>query len=294
MPDCHGFVIAYHREVGEPTMAAELRDAAMNNASAVGTVLITGAAGNLGAKLRRHLHGRYALRLLDRDPRGGDAIQQADLGAWGPEWVEQFRGVDVVVHLAADLTAQQTWPNLIAPNLDAVIHTFQAALQTGVRRLVYASSNHVMGGNGDAPEPARLTPRTPPRPGARYVVRDELRDSTPYGSAKLFGERLGKCFAEAHGLEVVAVRIGWVQPGENRPQDIPPERGDWFRLMWLSNCDYCHLMERCIIAELPERFVVVNGMSNNTGMRWDLEETRRILGYQPRDDVTRPDSRSHP
>ena len=59
----------------------------------------------------------------------------------------------------------------------------------------------------------------------------------PYASAKLFGERLGQCFAEVHGL-VVAVRIGWVQTGENRPQDIPPVRSDWFRLMWLSNRDY--------------------------------------------------------
>jgi uronate dehydrogenase len=259
----------------------------MHNGSTIGTVLITGAAGNLGAKLRHHLHGRHALRLLDRDPRGDPAIRPADLSVWGADWVEHFRGADVVVHLAADPTAQQAWPNLIAPNVDAVIHAFQAAVAGGVRRLVYASSNHVLGGYSDDPEPARLTPRTPPRPGARYVVRGERRDSTPYGSAKLFGERLGRCFAAAHGLEVVAVRIGWVQPGENRPEDIPPERGLWFRLMWLSNRDYCHLMERCIVAELPERFVVVNGMSNNTGMRWDLEDAHRILGYQPRDDVTR-------
>jgi uronate dehydrogenase len=260
----------------------------MHNARAVRTVLITGASGNLGAKLRHHLQGRYELRLLDRDPRGDVAIRPADLSVWSPEWVEQFRGADVVVHLAADPTAQQTWPNLIAPNVDAVVHAFQAAVRGGVRRLVYASSNHVLGGYSDDPEPARLTTQTPPRPGARYIVRGELRDSTPYGSAKLFGERLGKCFAASHGLEVIAVRIGWVQRGENRPEDIPPERGPWFRLMWLSNRDFCQLMECCIVAELPERFIVVNGMSDNIGMRWDIEHTRRLLGYQPQDDVTRP------
>ena len=119
-------------------------------------------------------------------------------------------------------------------------------------------------------------------------MRGEWRDSTPYGSAKLFGERLGKCFAESDGLEVIAVRIGWVQPGENRPEDISPERGSWFRLMWLSNRDFCQLMECCLVAELPERFVVVNGMSDNTGMRWDIEPTRRLVGYQPQDDVNRP------
>ncbi len=119
------------------------------------------------------------------------------------------------------------------------------------------------------------------------TVRGEARDSTPYGSAKLFGERLGKCFADAHGLSVIAVRIGWVQVGENRPQDITPDRDTWFRLMWLSNRDYCHLMERCLLAELVVPFVVVNGMSANTGMRWDIGYTRRLLGYEPQDDVTR-------
>jgi uronate dehydrogenase len=264
----------------------------MPNTRAVRTVLITGASGNLGAKLRHHLQGRYELRLFDRDPRGDAAIRPADLSVWDAEWVEQFRGADVVVHLAADPTAQQTWPNLLAPNVDAVVHAFQAAVRNGVPRFVYASSNHVLGGYSDDPEPARLTAQTPPRPGARYVVRGELRDSTPYGSAKLFGERLGQCLAASAGLEVIAVRIGWVQPGENRPEDIPPERGAWFRLMWLSNRDFCQLMECCLVAKLSERFVVVNGMSDNRSMRWDIEQTHRLVGYRPQDDVTRPGSPS--
>ena len=251
------------------------------------TVLITGAAGNLGGKLRHHLEGRYALRLLDIDPRGDATIFRADLSRWDPGWVSQFQGADAVVHLAADPTAHQTWPNLVGPNFDAVVNVFQASALAGVRRVVYASSNHVMGGYQDEPEPERLTTELPPRPGTHYVVGGEVRDSTAYGSAKLFGERTGKCFAEAHGLSVIAVRIGWVRPGENRAADIAPERGPWFRLMWLSNRDFCQLMERCLLADLSTRFAVVNGMSANTGMRWDIEYTRRLLGYEPRDDVNR-------
>jgi NAD+ dependent glucose-6-phosphate dehydrogenase len=254
----------------------------------VKTVLITGAAGNLGAKLRHHLEGRYDLRLLDSDPRGDATILRADLGRWDARWVERFRGADAVVHLAADPTAHQTWPNLLGPNVDAVVNVLLASVAGGVRRVVYASSNHVLGGYLDDPEP-RLTTDLPPRPGAHYVSAGEARDSTPYGSAKLFGERVGQCFAEAHpGLSVVAVRIGWVRPGANRPEDVPAERGPWFRLMWLSNRDYCQLMERCLRADLPGPFAVVNGMSANTGMRWDIEATRRLVGYEPQDDVTRP------
>jgi NAD+ dependent glucose-6-phosphate dehydrogenase len=252
------------------------------------TILITGAAGNLGGKLCRHLQDCYPLRLIDQAPRGDSAIFAADLSKWDENWLKLFEGADVVVHLAADPTAQQTWPKLIGPNLDALVNVFLAAARAGVKRVVYASSNHVMGGYKDQPEPHCLTTNLPPLPGSHYEVRGERRDSTPYGSAKLFGERLGKCFSEAHGLSVVAVRLGWVLAGDNRPQDIPPEREEWFRLMWLSNRDYCQLMEKCITADPLPHFVVVNGMSANTGMRWDIEHTRRIVGYEPQDDVMRP------
>jgi uronate dehydrogenase len=198
-----------------------------------------------------------------------------------------FNGVDTVFHFAADPEAYHPWPDLIGPNLDALVNVYQAALAGGVRRFVFASSNHVMGGYQDEPG-VRLTPDLSPRPGLRYVVDGQPRNSTAYGSAKLFGERIGKCYADAHGLEVIAVRIGWVwRGGANVPANLPRERGDWFRLMWLSDRDFCHLMERCLLATLPSRFLIVNGMSANTGMAWDLESTRRILGYEPQDDVTR-------
>jgi NAD+ dependent glucose-6-phosphate dehydrogenase len=255
------------------------------------TVLITGAAGNLGAKLSHHWQGRYDLRLLDSS--ANPAIISADLSRWDLGWVEHFRGVDTVVHLAAQATAHESWGNLIGANIDAVIHVFQAAALMKVRRVIYASSNHVMGGYKDLLEPWRLTTNLPPLPGARYVVNGEQRDSTAYGAAKLFGERLGKCYSEIHGISVIAVRIGWVRPGENRPEDIPPERGPWFQLMWLSNRDFCQLMTRC--AESPlGGFVVLNGMSANTGMRWDIDSTRKLVGYEPQDDVTLAGIRSRP
>jgi uronate dehydrogenase len=253
-----------------------------------GTVLITGAAGNLGGKLRRHLEGRYELRLLDKNTGGDKSIQECDLATYSADWVDRFRGADTVFHLAADPTAHQTWPLLVGPNIDAVIHVFEAAVRAGIRRVVFASSNHVMGAYKDEPAAGPLTTDLPPRPGTRYVVQGEARDSSAYGSAKLFGERLGRCYADAHDLSVLAVRIGWVRSGENRPQDIPAEREDWFRLMWLSNRDYCQLMERCLLADPSLRFAVLNGMSANTGMRWDLTTTRRLVGYVPQDDVTRP------
>src|SRR5262249_50229680 len=145
-------------------------------------------------------------------------------------------------------------------------------------------SNHVMGGYKDQPwTPGELTPELPPRPGTRYQVGGELRNSDAYAATKLFGERLGCAFAQAYKMTVIAVRLGWSPPGENRPGDLPPGRERWFRLMWLSNRDLCRLMLCCLEADLPAGLVIVNGMSNNHGMPWDLERTRRAICYVPLD-----------
>ena len=248
-------------------------------------MLITGAAGNLGGKLRRHLEDRYTLRLLDLDPAGDETITQADLSVWSDAWTREFEGADAIVHLAANPGPFLTWSDVIGPNVDGVIHVFAAAARANVPRVIYASSNHTMGGYKDFPEPRRLTTSVPPRPGATHPVEGVRRDSAAYGSAKLFGERVGKCYAEIHGLSVIAVRIGWTHEGENRPEVMPPGRDDWFRLMWLSDRDFCRLMEKAIEADPSIRFAVVNGMSKNTGMRWDIDETRDLLGYEPADDV---------
>ena len=55
--------------------------------------------------------------------------------------------------------------------------------------------------------------------------------------------------------------------------------------MWLSDRDFLQLMLYSLTAVLPEPFLIVNGMSANAGMRWDLSVARTILGYAPHDNV---------
>jgi NAD+ dependent glucose-6-phosphate dehydrogenase len=250
-------------------------------------VLITGARGNLGNKLRRHLEGRFGLILVDRDRRGDSFVHPIDLSRWTESLAALCQEADVLVHLAADATATQRWPELIAPNIDATLNIFNAAVAGSVSRIIYASSNHVMGGYKDDPEPRLLTTELEPRPGTEYQVDNERRESRAYGATKLFGERVGKTFAETFRRTVIAVRIGWVRPGGNRAEDIPAEREAWFRDMWLSDRDYCQLMECCIQAAVPTGFHIINGMSANAGMRWDLSSARELVGYQSVDDIHR-------
>jgi len=177
------------------------------------------------------------------------------------------------VHLAANPDSEASWDELVGPNLDALANVFNAAALAGVERIIFASSNHVMGGYRDLDD----EPIT--------VDRDPLPDG-PYGAAKLFGERLGQSLARTFDLTFIALRIGWVQDGNNRPETLPD---DWSRHLWLSNTDLVRLFDGAVEAEIEDRtFVVVNGMSRNHGMRWDLSGAAELLGYLPVDDAFAP------
>jgi nucleoside-diphosphate-sugar epimerase len=242
------------------------------------TVLITGASGNIGRKLRAAWADIYDLVLIDKNPTDDDSdVIQADLSLLDDDWITHFHGVDTVVHLAANADEFAPWEDLIGPNLDVLANVFHAAALAGVERIVFASSNHVMGDYeklGDEPIGVDLAP---------------LPDSA-YGVTKLVGERFGQSLARAFDLTFVALRLGWIQEGPNRPETLPHE---WARKMWLSNADLVRLFDCALEADIEDRsFVLVNGMSRNRGMRWNLSDAAELLGFLPEDDAFAESHRS--
>ena len=233
-------------------------------------VLITGACGNIGRKLRAAWEDVYDLILLDSNPGEDDDVFQADLSVFDEDWITHFHGVDTVVHLAANSNELCSFNELVQPNLDAMANVFNAAALAGVDRIVFASSNHVMGDYKHLDDDV-ISVHLPPRP------------SNAYGMLKLVGERLGQSLALAFDLTFIALRIGWVQEGRNRPGTLPD---DWGKKMWLSNHDLVQLFDAAVEAEIEDRsFLVVNGVSRNHGTRWDLSDAAEILGYLPEDDA---------
>jgi NAD(P)-dependent dehydrogenase (short-subunit alcohol dehydrogenase family) len=235
------------------------------------TVLITGACGNIGRKLRNAWADVYDLVLIDRvDDLDEPEIIMADLEILDDDWITHFHGVDTVVHLAANTDENAPWEELIGPNLDALANVFHAAALAGVERVVFASSNHVMG-ERRALDDEPIGVDANPMPDGPYAV------------TKLVGERLGRSLARAFDMTFIALRLGHIQEGSNRPEDLPDE---WARQMWLSNGDLIRLFDCAVEAEIDDRsFVVVNGMSLNHGMRWDLSEAAELLGYLPKDNA---------
>ena len=286
----------------------------------VRSVLITGAGGNLGRKLMAHLLAQdWCERIVALDRSTPSLAKPVDRVQWvsgdladpsDVQWHDALAGVDAAVHFAA----QNPYPDApwsdASASFDMTLALLAAVSRAGLQRIVFASSNHVMGQYKDAPladalTPGALTTSLPPGPGTRWFNGREMLQGFAYAASKLMGERA--CLAEAQRsngrLTGVCVRIGWCQPGENRPETIntsglpgeetnagPDTERDlrWFRNMWLSNRDFTAVMERALLAEAqawPQPGIVVNGMSANRGMPWDIETTRRLIGYESQDDI---------
>jgi uronate dehydrogenase len=103
----------------------------------------------------------------------------------------------------------------------------------------------------------------------------------PYAVSKLLCEEAGRAFAAETGISFIALRIGNIQPGENIPH-AGMGIGVWGQQMWLSNRDFVAGIQAAIVVpNVP--FAILNLVSNNPGMRWDLKETQRVLGFFPQD-----------
>lgn len=226
-------------------------------------VLITGAAGNIGKCLRDQLRGRYALlRLADiaeQEPaQAGEEIRTLDVRDMAS--VERcMEGIDCVIHLAG-IPGVDTWDKILPMNIDGCYNVFEAARRQRVPRVIFASSNHAVGYHR---RERFLDNAVEPRP-------DSL-----YGVSKVFGEALGRMYADKYGMSVACLRIGTF-----RTPDRPSEARQL--LTWLSHRDMAQLARRCV-EHASYHFVVVYGVSNNLRNRWDNSDVK-FLGYQPQDD----------
>jgi uronate dehydrogenase len=224
------------------------------------TVLITGAAGGIGSRLRQLLKGVYPrLILSDReapaDLTGDEEFVAAELSDMGQ--VESLlQGVDGVIHLGGR-SIEDEWAVIHQANIIGCHNLFEAARLNGTRRVVFASSNHTIG----------FYPRH-----RRISVDDKTRPDSRYGVSKAFGEALGAFYAEKFGLGVLSIRIGNVDdyPVDERRLSI-----------WISPRDLVQLIR--IGLEHPGLgYEIVWGASDNARGWWDNEPAYR-LGYRPAD-----------
>jgi uronate dehydrogenase len=224
------------------------------------TLLLTGAAGGLGQALRSRLKANCTvLRLSDREALGeaqsGEEVALADLA--DAQAIEQaVAGCQAIVHMGG-MSVEGPFGPILQANILGVYNLYEAARKQGVKRVVFASSNHV---TGFYRQSDTITPAHPPRPDSMY------------GVSKAFGEDLSRMYFDRYGIETACIRIGsaFAEPKDRR-----------MLASWLSFDDLHRLISACLTTPVLGHTIIF-GMSDNAVAWWDNASVRHV-GYVPQD-----------
>lgn len=225
-------------------------------------LLLTGAAGGLGRELRPRLKAYCdVLRLSDihelQPPQAatGEEIELCPLQD-ADAVMKLVEGVEAIVHLGG-VSTEQPWAPILAGNIMGVVNLYEAARRHAVKRIVFASSNHVM---GFYRQDEVVDAKSPPRPDGFY------------GLSKAFGEDVAQLYWDRWGVETVSIRIG---------SSFPVPRDRRMLATWLSYDD----LERLVMAALTApvvRHTIIYGTSDNQTSWYDNTLARHI-GFRPQD-----------
>jgi nucleoside-diphosphate-sugar epimerase len=228
---------------------------------------ITGGAGRIATALTPLLRDRYRIRLTDRrEPPAGLECDEFVLGDVTDLAVAEqaAKGASAVLHLAGNPATSATWDEVRPPNIDGTFNVFEAARRHGIRKVVFASTNHVMGFYA-------LEQKFP------IDTSAPIRPDSLYGVSKAFGEALARYYSDAFGMSMICLRIGWFTPDVPAAASLNP--------LWISARDLAQIVGSCLETARP--FGIYNATSNNPQRHWDLQTSRDELGFAPIDDVTR-------
>ena len=223
-------------------------------------VVVAGAAGRIGTVVSAGLVDLgHEVVAIDRSgwdaPAGADAVVGDVLDTRLLR--SALAGADAVVHLAS-IPSEASLPVILESHVHTTAALLDGLVTHGIPRFVYASSNHAVG----------YTPR-------RDVLSADVRPrpDTFYGVGKVAGEALGSMYADRHGVDVVACRIGSFRERPTTRRELAT---------WLSPGDAVRMVGAGIAAS-GCGFAPIYGVSANTRGWWDLEPGR-ALGYHPQDD----------
>ena len=162
-------------------------------------LLVTGAAGNLGAAVVRKAAARGdEVVALDVTPAPGPVEIVAGSVTDNDVVRELVPGCDAIIHTAAlhgGHRETHSFADFIAVNVQGTQNLLQAAVDFGVGNFVYSSTAEVViGRTWDSGGAVRYDEQAPTRPDWMYPV------------TKLMSENLGRYYAHYHGLRVAAMR----------------------------------------------------------------------------------------
>ena len=226
-------------------------------------ILLTGAAGGLGRLLRDRIKPwADVVRLSDLAPVGeareGEEVVQCDL-ADKAAVLALMEGVDAVLHFGG-ISTEAPFDAIMQANILGMANLYEAIHKCGVKRVVFASSNHTMGLYKTTD---LVDAEMPPRPDGFY------------GVSKVFGESLSRYYYDRFGIETVCLRIGSCFPEPANPRMM---------VTWLSADDLVEAL-RCSLFAPRVGHTIAFGVSNNPAKWWDDRHSRH-LGFVAKDSST--------
>jgi nucleoside-diphosphate-sugar epimerase len=236
-------------------------------------LLITGASGVIGKVLVLKLAESYDVYSVDQNITAVPGrLFKADLSDYEQiaSVINAISDLRIIVHLAANSTADASWQSVLKNNIVVTRNVFEAAKERRVKRIAFASSNHVTGGYEGIPPTLHLSAN--PR---MITTVDPIRPDSDYGTSKAFGEAVARQYHELYGIESVCLRIA----------DDDPRKNKRFLTTWLSHDDLVQLVKKSISSE-NVKFGIYYGVSNNKGRFWDISNAEQELDFHPQDDAS--------
>jgi nucleoside-diphosphate-sugar epimerase len=238
-------------------------------------LLITGSSGRIGSILMKGLSDSFELYGVDLAAKAAEQIFVADLSDY--EQIDAvFRciaPIPIIIHLAGDPRVDADWLSVLKKNIIATRNIYETAKKYEVKRVVFASSNHVTGAYEGFPPKLHLQAEP-----EIITVHHSLRPDSDYGTSKIFGEAVARQYHECYGVSSICLRIGTVLADDN------PTRSERSRRTWLSHNDLIQLVKKSINADIG--FGIYYGVSNNKGRFWDISNANQELGFDPEDDAS--------
>lgn len=238
---------------------------------------ITGSDGNVGSALSKAFADLYDLRLYTLNTVDYDSIIANLSDANQVRGI--FDGLDCVVHLAAQISATAPWEDILPNNIIATQNVFAEAIRAGVKKIVFASTNHTQHGYYMKDGKPGVTDPSITR---KYTIDDPPFPDSLYGVSKLFGENLGRYYSKVAGIQFVALKIGWTPKIDDPGVMDGTEQEDHMRALYLSKRDCIHVFQRAIEIDIDYLVAYATSENRQYGI-FDLTETKEKLGYHPQD-----------
>jgi nucleoside-diphosphate-sugar epimerase len=236
-------------------------------------LLITGSQGLIGKILWQNLASEFDLYGADTCLTvSADRLFRVDISNFEQVQAafEQIRPLEYVVHLAADPRPDGDWQSILMNNIVGTRNVYEMAKQSGVKRVVFASSNHVTGAYEGFPPSLHMQSNP-----SLIKPQDPIRPDGYYGVSKATGEALARMYYELYGLESICLRIGYVLRDDN------PFGNAHNQSTWLSHRDLVQLVKKSLLADV--KFAIYYGVSNNQKNFWDISNAAEEIGYQAED-----------